>query len=312
MNRYPIPEYTGLPVTLRDKGYHTFFFIPHDDQFDNMGGFCRANGFEKVYSQKDYTVQAASTLGISDHLLFRETLRILDRDLQQNSQPFLATILTASNHGPYVLPKDFHFKPVSDNLPHQMVEYADRSIGQFLKEASKRSWYKNTLFILTADHGVSVRPLYELPLSFNQIPLIIYTPGGQQPPAVNLSPGNQADIFPTAMGILGMSYVNNTPGTDLLNNPLPFTYFSADDRLGIIADDYYLILKDDQPHALYNLSSKQPLNILNQMPALVDSLKLHAWSFLQASQYVIREGLSGRKGVLPKFVRSNRSSARWK
>lgn len=305
MNQYPIPEYTGLPVTLKEKGYHTLAFIPHDDQFDNMGGFFRANGFEKVFSPKNYKTRPVSSLGVPDHKLFEETLQILDKEQSQKTKPFLAVILTASNHGPYILPKDFHFKPVSGNLPDKMVEYADKSIAYFLKMASHRSWFKNTLFVLTADHGVSVNPRYELPLSFNHIPLIFITPGGHLPSAQKQVFGNQADIFSTIMGILGYRYINNTLGNDLLHQPLPFTYFSADDRLGILNDEFYLIIKDDQPLALYNLRTEPKQNTLKEMPAECDSLKSHVWSFLQASQYLIRSGLSGKKGVLPNFGSSN-------
>ncbi|MEJ5302213.1 MAG: sulfatase-like hydrolase/transferase [Bacteroidales bacterium] len=301
MNQYPIPEYTGLPATLKEKGYLTFAFIPHDDQFDNMGGFFRANGFEKVFSPKNYHSRPVSSLGVPDHKLFEESLQILDKELSQKDGPFFAAILTASNHGPYILPKDFNFKPVAANLPDKMVEYADKSIGYFLKMASYRPWFKNTLFVLTADHGVSVNPRYELPLSFNHIPLLFIAPGGQLPPAQMHVFGNQTDIYSTTMGILGYSYTNNTVGNDLLQQPLGFTYFSADDRLGIITDEFYLIIKDDQPLALYNLKTDPKQNILKDMPAVCDSLKSQVWSFLQASQYVIRNGLSGKKGVLPKF-----------
>ncbi|MGC8864933.1 MAG: LTA synthase family protein [Bacteroidales bacterium] len=301
MNKYPIPDYTGLPVTLKGKGYHTLAFIPHDDQFDNIGGFFKANGFEKIFSERDFKARAVSTLGIPDHALFRETIRLLNQEIATNHSPFLAFVLTASNHGPYVLPKDFHFKPVSRNLPDQMVEYADRSLGQFLREASAYPWFNHTLFVITADHGATINPQYELPLSLNHIPLLLFTPGGQLRPTIIYTPGSQTDLFATLMEILGFSYINNTAGTDLLHQPMGFTFFGADDKLGILTDSLFLILKDDQLLALYNLTDESPQNQLSASQALADSLKMNAWSLMQSSQYVLNKGLTGAKGLLPIF-----------
>ena len=63
----------------------------------------------------------------------------------------MAVIMTASDHGPYIIPE--YFKPKPNEITKQIVEYADWSIGKFISNAKKKKWFDNTIFVFIADHG---------------------------------------------------------------------------------------------------------------------------------------------------------------
>ena len=51
----------------------------------------------------------------------------------------------------------------------QIVEYADWAIGDFLKKASREPWYKNTIFVIQADHGKLVGKLSLIHIFFTLV-----------------------------------------------------------------------------------------------------------------------------------------------
>jgi len=294
LNELPLKSYTGLPVTLAGLGYNTVCFIPHDAQFDNMSGFFIHNGFRKIYAQTDFPKQwILSTLGIPDHLLFDFSLEKLDK-LSDGNKPFFAIILTGSDHPPFIIPDGISFRPRSTKLSRQIAEYADWSIGRFMQAAASRVWYQNTLFVFIADHGTSVFKSYDMPLSFHHTPLLFHLPDGRLPVGNYSQPGMQIDVFPTVMGILGLSYVNNTPGVDLQQFTRPYVFFSADDRLGCLSDSLFLIIRDNGVRALYQYSRHKQENIIGFYPAEAADMEAFMNSFLQVSYYIVRSGLSGK------------------
>src|SRR5438046_1225272 len=80
---------------------------------------------------------------------------------------FFAIIQTADNHGQFSIPeedKDFEKRIVSiDTLKKYGFEslqefhafcYSDYCFKKFIEEAKKQSYFNNTIFIFTGDHGV--------------------------------------------------------------------------------------------------------------------------------------------------------------
>jgi len=287
MNDVEIPDYTGFPQTLADKGYQTIYFTTHDDQFDNVGGFLKANGIQQIFSQKDYpSEKVVSTLGVPDHFMFEYSIPILNK-LSANQKPFFAAFMTASDHGPYTIPKEISFKPKSADIRHQIVEYADWAIHHFLELAKHETWYKNTLFVFIADHGgVWGENVYDMPLSYHHTPFIIFA--GDYSLANHKSDvlGGQIDVFPTVMGILGASYINNTAGIDLQKEVRPCIFFTADDKIGCIDNEWLYVYRQGADESLYQYRSNNTQNYALQKPEIQKKLKNYAFSFLQASQWV--------------------------
>jgi len=285
-----IPEMTGFARTLSERGYCTIFFTTHDEQFDNMGGFLRGNWFQSVISQKDYPREKIlSTLGVPDDYLYEFAIPKLT-DLYQRGRPFFCAMLTASDHGPYIIPKWADFKPRSSEARKQIVEYADWSVGRFLRLAQREDWYRNTIFVFVADHGaVWGASDYDMPLSYFHTPLIIFAPGLLPEARASDVLGGQVDIFPTVMGILNVNYVNNTFGIDLLREARPAIFFTADDKIGCLNREFFLVHRQNGLESVYKYRTAESNNYLEQYPASADSLRTYAFSMLQAAQGMIEK-----------------------
>ena len=220
------PKRDGLPTVLKQNGWHNLFFMTHEAQYDNMNAFFRTNGYDEIYAQEDYPrEEIVNSFGVSDHFLFDFALEKLNKI---QDIPFMATLLTISNHPPYIIPE--WFKPTSKDPETQIVEYADWCIGDFLHKAQREPWYANTVFVVLADHGKLVGTAdSELPQSYNHIPLMIFG-AGIQPQEYNQL-GMQVDVMPTLLNIIGIDYDYNGFGTDLLHQPRQMVFYSADNQI---------------------------------------------------------------------------------
>jgi phosphoglycerol transferase MdoB-like AlkP superfamily enzyme len=287
MNGTVIPQYTGLSNTLKGFGYQNIYITTHDEQFDNVSGFLHANGFDKIISQKDYpSAKVLSTLGVPDHYMFEYAIPVLN-DMYAHQKPFFATFMTASDHGPYIIPEDIDFKPRNKDIHESIVEYADWAIRHFMDVASQQTWFDNTIFVFLADHGAVVGSnVYDMPISYNHIPLIVYAPKLLKTTQAIQNFGGQIDVYPTIMGLLGYKYVNNTPGVDLLKENRPFMFFSADDKIGCTNQEFFYVYRTNGNESLYKYKNQDTHNYLPQHKAIADSMKTYSFSMLQASQWM--------------------------
>ena len=279
-------KYNGIANVLKKHDYSSIYFTTHDGQFDNVEGFMTANDYDEVVSQANFpSDKIKSTLGVSDDYLFEFAIPKLN-NLNNKGKPFIAALMTASDHGPYIVPE--YFKPKSKDLKKQIVEYADWSLRKFLNMASKQKWYDNTIFVFVADHGASMNAIYEMPLNYNHIPLIIYTPNIKARKIKNF--GGQIDIFPTVMGLLNLPYTNNTMGIDLLKNKRHYMYFCADDKYGVIDDEFFLIVRGESK-SLFKYKTKDKTNYISDYQDIANKMDKYAKSNMQVSQFIIENNL---------------------
>ncbi|NWF88830.1 MAG: LTA synthase family protein [Ignavibacteriaceae bacterium] len=280
-------RYNGIAYTLKEFGYQTIYFTTHDGQFDNIEGFLYHNSFDKVYTKSDYPEEKVlSTLGVPDDFLFDFVNLKLD-DYHLKNKPFLSVIMTASDHGPYIIPD--YFKPKPNDITKQIVEYADWSIGKFISDAKNKKWFDNTIFVFIADHGTAISPVYEMPLNYHHSPLIFYAPKIITESMAYSKIGGQIDVFPTIMGLLKFSYINNTLGIDLLKESRPFIYFSADDKVGVLNDSLFLIINGEGKESLYKYKNSDKQNYIEHFTGLAKKMKDYTKSNLQTAQYLIKK-----------------------
>lgn len=279
------PRRDGIPTVLKQHGYHNLFFMTHEAQYDNMNAFFRTNGYDDIYSQENYPKsQRVNAFGVSDHFLFQYALPVLNRQAR-SGQPFLATLLTISNHPPYVIPS--WFKPKTKEKETQIVEYADYCIGDFLRQARKEPWYENTIFVILADHGkMEGKADGELPVSYNHIPLIIFGPGVKNEVYDGL--GMQVDIMPTLLGILGVGYTYDGFGVDLLKQQRREVFYSADNQ--IVARDpghCYVYSPDMQKGFCYKTNGNGQTPTRSSGP--FKRLRRYVFSMIQTAEYMVRQ-----------------------
>uniref|UniRef100_A0AB33IXE2 LTA synthase family protein n=1 Tax=Prevotella sp. GTC17254 TaxID=3236794 RepID=A0AB33IXE2_9BACT len=277
------PRRDGIPTVLKREGYHNMFFMTHEAQYDNMKAFFSTNGYDDIYSQENYPKsEVVNSFGVPDHYLFQYALPVINRQAA-TGKPFMATLLTISNHPPYMIPA--FFKPHSSEPEMQIVEYADWAIGDFLRKASRESWYRNTIFVVLADHGKIVgTDKSELADSYNHIPLMIFGPGVE--PQLYDGLGMQVDVMPTLLGMLNMSYVYDGFGVNLLKERRDRVFYSADNQIvGRDASRRYIYAPKMQKSFCYDDAEK-----LVPASKAYQPLEEYAKSMIQTAEYIYRKG----------------------
>ncbi|NHZ85354.1 MAG: sulfatase-like hydrolase/transferase, partial [Planctomycetia bacterium] len=175
--RYIYKNFPSLAHTLNKYGYFSSFYYGGESEFANMRALITESGYNLLIDQRNFKdVEKNSKWGAHDHVVFDRVLN----DIDSFETPFFTTILTLSNHEPFEVPTEPVFKGEKDQkvmLFKNTAAYTDMSIGDFIRKASTKTWYNNTIFIFTADHGHSYaknRINKKNPEMFH-IPLVIYS-----------------------------------------------------------------------------------------------------------------------------------------
>jgi len=277
-------RYNGIFNVLKQNDYSTIYFSTHDGQFDNVEGFLKGNDCETVIAKPNYpSEKVKTTLGVPDDFMFEFSIPILN-DLHQKNKPFVCAMMTTSDHGPYYIPD--YFTPKSKEVRKGIVEYADWSLRKFISMASKQAWFNNTIFVFVADHGAAMDNLYDISLDYNHSPLLFYAPKiiAQQESRTEIA--SQIDIFPTIMGLLQIPFVNNTLGVDLVSSRRRYAIINADDKFGVMDEEWLLILRNDGSKALHKYKQKDLKDYQNENPEQLAEMERYGKSQLQAYQYL--------------------------
>ncbi|MBZ4200893.1 MAG: sulfatase-like hydrolase/transferase [Methylotenera sp.] len=191
----------GIGQLLRARDYATYFIYGGYGAFDNMNRYFASNDYT-VVDRTDFdekTVQSENIWGVDDESLFINATRILDAQFK-TQQPFFAHIMTTSNHRPYTFPVGkIDLAPGSREAA---VKYSDYAIGQFIALAKTKPWFKDTLFVIVADHCAAVAGKTKLPVAKYHIPLFFYAPA-LLPARHYTRVASQIDIVPTLLDALG-------------------------------------------------------------------------------------------------------------
>lgn len=209
-----------LGSVFRGKGYSTAFLYGGFGYFDNMNHFFGENGYRVVDRTKvaPDDITFANVWGACDEDLLRWTLREADRD-HAAGQPFFHFVMTTSNHRPYTFPEGRIDLPSKISGRAGAVKYTDYAVGAFLRAAAEKPWFRNTIFVIVADHCASSAGKTELPVENYHIPLFIYAPGGQVAPGRIATLMSQVDFAPTLLGLLNWTYPSRFYGCNVLALP---------------------------------------------------------------------------------------------
>ncbi len=289
MRNTPMPYVCGLPQALGAAGYHTAFFVGYDENYDNMQGFMYQNGFDLVVGEHSYPQkESKSTWGLPDHAMFAHVIEHCDSISRRG--PFFACCMTCSDHSPFYLPDDIDFVPHHSEMAEKMTEYADWSIGQFMRVAATKPWFDNTLFVFVADHGLFLKPVYDMALSHNHAPLLFYAPRRIEPRFVDRL-ALQIDIAPTLLGFLGLEAPEAMLGVDLMRKTRPYAYFSADDKIGCVDGELlYIYRAKAQNASLYRYKEQSTVDLIDSLPERAEALRRYAMGMTQTSQNMLIDG----------------------
>ncbi len=203
---------------LKQKGYETSFVYGGMSNFDNMAGFFNGNGFDNIVDETDYDESKAAFKGVWGYC--DEDLVVKANDLYKsyNGKPFFSMLFSTSNHDPFEFPDgriELYEQP--KNTVNNAIKYADFAIGKFFEMAKKEDYYKNTIFVIVADHNTRTFGDYLVPIHKFHIPAVILGP--------NITPSrynklcSQIDLAPTLLDLMGMDVETPMIGRDLLKLP---------------------------------------------------------------------------------------------
>jgi len=262
----------------------------------------------EIHEEGSYAgVPVVDVWGISDADLLQEA----HRALAAKTAPFWAYVQTSGNHPPFTVPshlKDFHVeaRPEAElsaagfvsSEEYNAVRLMDYSLRKYFEAAAQAPYFRNTVFLLWADHGVPRGSrdtrFGDLGLAVHRIPFVIYAPGLMKEGRRIHTVGSQLDILPTLMSFLGRPYRHQTLGKDLLDPAweekaaaFTFTTFRRPPRLGLIQGDYYLNLEPDGRPALFRLDESTARDLSTEDPGRTTQMKALTEGFYHWSKYLL-------------------------
>ena len=279
ISHYANNQINGLAELLKKKGYYSAFFhgAPNGsmgfDSFTKMAGFDDYFGLNQYPDKSDFD----GIWGVWDEPF----LKFFASKLNSFKQPFLASIFTVSSHHPFKVPEKYTGKFKKGPAPIlEVIGYTDFALKNFFHEVSLSPWFKNTLFVITADHtNESVHKEFQNNFGAYCVPIIFFKPGSDLK-GFKLRIAQQIDIMPTILSYLNFDEPYIAFGNDLLDDTYESYAFNTNgSTYNLYMKDHILEMIDNKPVGLYNYKNDLFLenNQIGKDPELesqmVDKLK---------------------------------------
>lgn len=203
-----------LAGLLGENGYFTEFIYGGEPHFDNMATFFLGNGFQSVIGQHDYENPVfEGSWGVSDEDLLNKTHQRIE-ELHARDKPFLVFAFSSSNHSPFEFPDGrIKLHDAEKQTVNNAVKYADYAVGQFFDKARNSDYWKDTLFLVVADHDIRVYGDSLVPIERFHIPGLIL--GADLEPKRITSIASQIDLAPTLLSLMGLNTSHPMIGRDM-------------------------------------------------------------------------------------------------
>lgn len=244
--------------------------------------FQKGTGFERGFdlidstSSKGFAVEGDKSF--NSHEISDAAIAQLQKP-ENTGKQFYMWIHYVDPHAEYVKHDGFDFGPKSRDLYDSEVAFVDQQVGRVIDTIEKAKFGKNTLIVVTSDHGEAfgehrmIRHGFEVWEELIRVPLIFYVPGFA-PKRIKERRG-AIDIVPTILELMRQP-LPKPNGDDFLSGhsllvelagppgyePKPRIVFSHmcagpnnADRQAYIDDDKKLITSDGRPLGLYDLKT---------------------------------------------------------
>ena len=268
---------------LKEKGYYTAFFHGAPNGSMGFNAFANLCGFDDYYGKDEYANDDDydGIWGIWDE----KFLQFYANKMNTFQQPFYTTFFSVSSHHPYKLPGGYDVKFKGGNRDiYKTIEYTDYSLRKFFETASKMPWYKNTLFVFTADHASAEigYPEYNTPWGYFSIPIFFYQPGKNLGGLRN-EIVQQIDIMPTVLGYLSYDKPYVSFGRDINRDKQPFAFNYLDNTYQSFEGDYLLLFNGQKSVGLYDFKNDRLMqkNLLTMLPDTVAQMEMRLKAFIQ-------------------------------
>ncbi|WP_228372314.1 LTA synthase family protein [Chryseobacterium gregarium] len=267
----------SIATVLKEKRYRPYFIYGGDGYFDNMNNFFGGQGFDivdrnrgnplsddirtKRFAIPDSEVSFENAWGICDEDLYKQSIKYADKSSKEN-KPFFQFVMTTSNHKPYTFPTGRISLPQGDR--NAAVKYTDYALGKFIAAAKQKAWFKNTVFLIVADHCASSAGRWEINIAKHHIPAIIYNTG-EKPEEINRL-ASQIDLMPTLFGYLHWNYKTSLYGKDInqIGTGQERAFIGNYRTLGMLKNNLFTQINDRKQIKQFTVSGKdQSLSEVN-------------------------------------------------
>ncbi len=284
---------------FKKRGYDVKFLYGGDAFFDNMGDFFGGNGYDIVDKKafKPEEITFSNVWGVCDEDMANKAIKVMNEEAK-TGKPFFNHWMTVSNHRPFTYPEgkidiDAHSKSREGG-----VKYTDYALNKFFAMAKKQAWFKNTVFVIVADHCASSSGKTELPADKYRIPAMIYAPGFIEPKRyTNLM--SQIDLMPTLFGLLNFNYQSKFYGQDVLKSDYkPRALIATYQDLGLIKDTVLTIISPVKKAKQFQLTLQPKAGLENDFQIFYDQKPLNkeridlineTISYYQTASYMLKK-----------------------
>jgi phosphoglycerol transferase MdoB-like AlkP superfamily enzyme len=252
ISHYANNQINGLAELLKRKGYYSAFF--HGAPNGSMGfdSFAKVAGFNDYFGLDQYPEKSDfdGVWGVWDEPFFK----FFAGKLNSFKQPFLASIFSVSSHHPFKVPEKYTGKFKKGPAPIvEVVGYTDFALKELFDEISLSPWFKNTLFVITADHtNESIHKEFQNNFGSYSIPIIFFKPGSDLKGIKNRI-SQQIDIMPTVLSYLNYDEDYIAFGNNLLDDSYEsFAFNTSGSTYHLYMKDHIFEMIDNKPIGLYN------------------------------------------------------------
>ncbi len=283
--KYSTNTINSIASLLKQKGYYSAYFHGAPNGSLGFQAFANLTGYDDYFGKTEYNNDNDfdNIWGIWDEEFFQ----FYATKMNSFKQPFLTTIFSVTSHDPFNIPERYQGKFPKGDLPiHQCIGYTDMSVRKFFKTASKMPWFKNTLFVFTADH-TSLKSLekYKTDLNHFAVPIVFYTPSQDLSQYNETDIIQQIDIMPSILGFLNYEKPYLAFGFDIFHRQRE-KYFAVNYKNGfyqLLSDKYLLRFEGKQTIGLFDFKNDEKLttNLMVSNSLKADSMTQQVKAFIQ-------------------------------
>lgn len=282
-------NFATIGSILSGAGYETQFVYGGEAHFDNMRSFFTNNGFKDIVDLPRIKNPAfVGSWGASDEDLFSTAFKEI-KSLNDAKKPFFSLIFTSSNHEPFEFPDGrIELYDTPKNSVNNAVKYADWSMGKFIEAAKKSDLWKDTVFLIVADHDNRVYGNNLIPIEKFQIPGLIL--GETIQPAEIEHIASQVDLAPTLLSLIGVSACHPLIGRDFMQDKVSpgRAIMQFDDYFALMRPENIVILKPNENAAIAKYDEKLKKLVLLE-DKVTEADREIALAHVQLPSYLYRE-----------------------
>ncbi len=284
---------------FKQRGYTTKYLYGGDAFFDNMQSFFGGNGYD-IVDKKSFAANEITfnnIWGVCDEDMYNKAIKVMDEEAKLK-KPFFNHIMTVSNHRPFTFPDGKIDISGTAKSREGGVKYTDYAMKKFFEMAQKQSWFKNTVFVIVADHCASSSGKTELPADKYRIPAMIYSPGFIEPKHFNTLM-SQIDVMPSLFGLLNFSYESKFYGQDVFKSDYkPRAFVATYQDLGLIKDNIMTIISPVRKVKQFQLTLQPKGNLApefqiyyEQKPLMKERIDLinETIAYYQTASYLLKK-----------------------